>query len=63
MKHLRINPVTIVQEHVKELQHQFRTTDDPQKKDVLARKVRNLQNVLKFLAGTQNDVNNVENFA
>lgn len=63
MKHMNINPITIVQEHMSELRNQYRTTDDPQKKDFLARKVRNLQNVLEFLAGTQNDVNNVENFA
>ena len=63
MKHMSINPVTIVQEHVKELHHQFRTTDDPQKKDVLAKRLRNLQNVLKFLAGTQNGTSDVGNYA
>lgn len=32
MKHMKINPVTIVQEYVKELHHQYRASDDPTKK-------------------------------
>ncbi len=30
MKQMSINPVSIVQEHMKELRNQYRATDDPQ---------------------------------
>ncbi len=63
MKHKSINPVTIVQEHMKELRKQYRTTDDPQQKDVLGRRLRNLHKVLQFLSGTQNGTSNVGNYA
>jgi len=63
MKHKSINPVTIVQEHMTELHSKYRTTDDPQQRNVLERKIRNLHNVLQFLSGTQNGTNNVGNYA
>ncbi|BBA70841.1 hypothetical protein YM18_2323 [Geobacter sulfurreducens] len=63
MKQMSINPVTIVQEHVKELRNQYRTTDDQQQKNVLERRLRNLHNVLQFLSRTQNDTPNVGNYA
>lgn len=63
MKHMNINPITIVQEHMSELRNQYRTTDDPQKKDVLGRRLRNLRNVVRFLSGTQNGTSNVGNYA
>ena len=62
MKNMSINPVKIVQEHVKELYHQYRTTDDPERKEVLARRLRNLKNVLQFLSRTQNGTTTVENY-
>lgn len=63
MKHMSINPVTIVQEHMRDLRKQYRTTDDPQQKDVIGRRLRNLHNVLQFLSGTQNGASNVGNYA
>jgi hypothetical protein len=50
MKHMSINPVTIVQEHMRDLRKQYRTTDDPQQKDVIGRRLRNLHNVLHLSA-------------
>jgi hypothetical protein len=63
MNHMSINPVLIVREHMKELRNQYRTTDDPQQKDVIGRRLRNLYNVLQFLSGTQNSTSNVGNYA
>lgn len=63
MKHMSINPVTLVQEHMKELHSQYTTTDDPQKKVVLGKRLRNLHNVLQFLSGTQNGTSKVGNYA
>jgi len=63
MNHMSINPVVIVREHMKELRNQYRTTDDPQQKDVIGRRLRNLHNVLQFLSGTQNSTSNVGNYA
>jgi len=54
MKYAITNPVNIVQEHVRELNCQYRATDDQQKKEVLEKRLRNLQNVLRFLAGRRN---------
>lgn len=63
MNHMSINPVVIVQEHMKELRNQYRTTDDRKQKDVIGRRLRNLHNVLQFLSATQNSTSNVGNYA
>ncbi|AJY68638.1 MAG TPA: hypothetical protein DEQ59_13940 [Geobacter sulfurreducens] len=63
MKHMSINPVTIVREHLKELRNQYRATDDPQQKDILLKRLRNLHNVLQFLSRAQNGTPNVGNYA
>ena len=63
MNNMSINPVMLVQEHMKELRNQYRTTDDPQQKDVIGRRLRNLHNVLQFLSGAQNGASNVGNYA
>lgn len=61
MKRMSVNPVSIVQEYMNELRSQYRTTDDPQQKDVLGRRLRNLQNVRQFLSATQSSTSPVRN--
>ncbi|HJV33640.1 hypothetical protein [Geomonas sp.] len=63
MKGKGINPLRIVQEHVKELHQQYRTIADPQKKEVLEKRLTNLYNVLRFLSGREEGSGNVGHFA
>ncbi|MGD0283758.1 MAG: hypothetical protein ABSB95_15525 [Dissulfurispiraceae bacterium] len=53
MKKLKFNPIDMIRDYFIELQERFETATDAHEKNVLHMRLRNLQDVMKFLASTQ----------
>lgn len=64
MKRPRVNPIQIVNEHFSTLQERLRATADSTERNILRKRLRNLQSVRQFLASVyqNNRLDSIDTF-